>query len=124
MQRIRLATQIGSQLVGVLYILDEPSIGLHPRDNKKLIDTLIQLRDLGNTIILNHPGGFITVFAHTDSNIVVAGMSVKKGQIIANVGETGNSKGPHLHFEMWKNTEVLDPREIILEYKQKDVSIR
>ena len=80
--------------------------------------------DLGNTIILNHPGGFITVFAHTDSNIVVAGMSVKKGQIIAYVGETGNSKGPHLHFEMWKNTEVLDPREIILEYKQKDVSIR
>ena len=80
--------------------------------------------DLGNTIILNHPGGFITVFAHTDSNIVVAGMSVKKGQIIANVGETGNSNGPHLHFEMWKNTEVLDPREIILEYKQKDVSIR
>ncbi len=51
-QRIRLATQIGSGLMGVLYILDEPSIGLHQRDNAKLIDTLLQLRDLGNTIIV------------------------------------------------------------------------
>jgi len=51
-QRIRLATQIGSQLVGVLYILDEPSIGLHQRDNKRLIQTLERLRDLGNTVLV------------------------------------------------------------------------
>jgi excinuclease ABC subunit A len=51
-QRIRLATQIGSKLMGVLYILDEPSIGLHQRDNRKLIATLIKLRDLGNTLIV------------------------------------------------------------------------
>ncbi len=51
-QRIRLATQIGSSLVGVLYILDEPSIGLHQRDNEKLINTLKKLRDLGNTLIV------------------------------------------------------------------------
>ncbi len=51
-QRIRLASQIGSQLVGVLYILDEPSIGLHQRDNERLIRTLIHLRDLGNTVIV------------------------------------------------------------------------
>ncbi len=51
-QRIRLATQIGSQLVGVLYILDEPSIGLHQRDNRKLIESLKYLRDLGNTLIV------------------------------------------------------------------------
>ncbi len=51
-QRIRLATQIGSQLVGVLYILDEPSIGLHQRDNQKLIKTLMKLRDLGNSILV------------------------------------------------------------------------
>ena len=51
-QRIRLATQIGSQLVGVLYILDEPSIGLHQRDNEKLIDSLVKLRDLGNSVIV------------------------------------------------------------------------
>jgi excinuclease ABC subunit A len=51
-QRIRLATQIGSRLTGVIYILDEPSIGLHPRDNSKLLDTLISLRDLGNTVVV------------------------------------------------------------------------
>jgi excinuclease ABC subunit A len=51
-QRIRLATQIGTQLVGVLYILDEPSIGLHQRDNIKLIDSLKLLRNLGNTVIV------------------------------------------------------------------------
>ena len=51
-QRIRLATQIGSGLVGVLYVLDEPSIGLHQRDNRRLIDTLTRLRDLGNTLIV------------------------------------------------------------------------
>jgi excinuclease ABC subunit A len=51
-QRIRLATQIGSRLVGVLYILDEPSIGLHQRDNARLIETLVRLRDLGNTVLV------------------------------------------------------------------------
>jgi excinuclease ABC subunit A len=51
-QRIRLATQIGSKLMGVLYVLDEPSIGLHQRDNRKLIDSLIELKDLGNTVIV------------------------------------------------------------------------
>jgi excinuclease ABC subunit A len=51
-QRIRLATQIGSKLRGVLYVLDEPSIGLHPRDNKRLLQTLADLRDLGNTILV------------------------------------------------------------------------
>ena len=51
-QRIRLATQVGSRLMGVLYVLDEPSIGLHPRDNAKLLDTLKGLRDLGNTVLV------------------------------------------------------------------------
>ena len=62
-QRIRLATQIGSGLVGVLYILDEPSIGLHRRDNRRLLDTLIRLRDLGNTLI---------VVEHDEATIVAA----------------------------------------------------
>ena len=64
-QRIRLATQIGSGLVGVLYILDEPSIGLHQRDNRRLIETLIRLRDLGNTlIVVEHDEETIRVADH------------------------------------------------------------
>jgi excinuclease ABC subunit A len=62
-QRIRLATQIGSGLVGVLYILDEPSIGLHQRDNRRLIETLVRLRDLGNTLV---------VVEHDEATIVAA----------------------------------------------------
>ena len=64
-QRIRLATQIGSSLVGVLYILDEPSIGLHQRDNEKLIATLHRLRDLGNTVIVvEHDEGTMLAADH------------------------------------------------------------
>lgn len=64
-QRIRLATQIGSQLTGVLYILDEPSIGLHQRDNDRLIRTLTKLRDLGNTVIVvEHDRGMIQAADH------------------------------------------------------------
>src|SRR5207247_9909863 len=51
-QRVRLATQIGSKLRGVLYVLDEPSIGLHPRDNQRLLGTLERLRDLGHTVLV------------------------------------------------------------------------
>jgi excinuclease ABC subunit A len=64
-QRIRLASQIGSGLVGVLYVLDEPSIGLHQRDNRKLIETLLRLRDLGNTVIVvEHDEDTIRVADH------------------------------------------------------------
>jgi excinuclease ABC subunit A len=64
-QRIRLASQIGSGLVGVLYVLDEPSIGLHQRDNRRLIDTLTRLRDLGNTVIVvEHDEDTISVADH------------------------------------------------------------
>ncbi|AXE39170.1 excinuclease ABC subunit UvrA [Acidipropionibacterium virtanenii] len=69
-QRIRLATQIGSGLVGVLYVLDEPSIGLHQRDNRRLIETLLRLRDLGNTLI---------VVEHDEDTIRVADWVVDVG---------------------------------------------
>ncbi|MDA8061901.1 MAG: excinuclease ABC subunit UvrA [Actinomycetota bacterium] len=83
-QRIRLASQIGSGLVGVLYVLDEPSIGLHQRDNRKLIDTLLRLRDLGNTVIVvEHDEDTIRVADHVvdigpgagehGGNVVVSG---------------------------------------------------
>ncbi|MGE5392112.1 MAG: excinuclease ABC subunit UvrA [Deltaproteobacteria bacterium] len=81
-QRIRLATQVGSSLVGVLYVLDEPSIGLHPRDNNRLINTLTRLRDLGNTVI---------VVEHDEETIrtgdyivdIGPGAGVNGGQVIA-----------------------------------------
>ncbi len=64
-QRIRLATQIGTRLVGVLYVLDEPSVGLHPRDNRKLIGTFCQLRDLGNSVIVvEHDSEAMTTADH------------------------------------------------------------
>ena len=81
-QRIRLASQIGSGLVGVMYILDEPSIGLHQRDNKRLLGTLLHLRDIGNTVI---------VVEHDEEAIMVAdhvvdlgpGAGVHGGQVVA-----------------------------------------
>ena len=76
-QRIRLATQIGSGLVGVLYILDEPSIGLHQRDNKRLLDTLVRLRDLGNTLV---------VVEHDEATIIAADHIVDIGPL---AGEHG-----------------------------------
>jgi len=76
-QRIRLASQIGSQLVGVLYILDEPSVGLHARDNAKLLDTLLQLRDLGNTLI---------VIEHDEETIRAADHLVDIGPSAGNLG--------------------------------------
>jgi excinuclease ABC subunit A len=81
-QRIRLATQVGSSLVGVLYILDEPSIGLHQRDNRRLLETLKRLRDLGNTVL---------VVEHDEETILEAdfiidmgpGAGVNGGQVVA-----------------------------------------
>ncbi len=81
-QRIRLATQIGSGLVGVLYILDEPSIGLHQRDNEKLIATLLRLRDLGNTVIVvEHDEGTIRSADHVID--LGPGAGVHGGRIVA-----------------------------------------
>ncbi|WP_417213835.1 excinuclease ABC subunit UvrA [Bizionia sp.] len=83
-QRIRLATQIGSQLVGVLYILDEPSIGLHQRDNEKLIKSLIALRDIGNSVIVvEHDKDMIE---HADYVIDVGPRAGKYGGEIISIG--------------------------------------
>ncbi len=81
-QRIRLATQIGSSLVGVLYILDEPSIGLHQRDNQRLIDTLTYLRDLGNTlIVVEHDEQTLRTADHIVD--LGPGAGVHGGQVVA-----------------------------------------
>lgn len=100
-QRIRLATQIGSGLVGVLYVLDEPSIGLHQRDNRRLIETLTRLRDLGNTLI---------VVEHDEDTIHVAdwvvdigpgagehgGQVVHSGPVAELLANTGSMTGDYL----------------------------
>ncbi|MBA2496276.1 MAG: excinuclease ABC subunit UvrA, partial [Acidimicrobiia bacterium] len=87
-QRIRLASQIGSGLVGVLYVLDEPSIGLHQRDNRRLIDTLLRMRDLGNTVV---------VVEHDEETIMVADHVVDigpgAGEHGGEVVYSGNVKG-------------------------------
>jgi excinuclease ABC subunit A len=81
-QRIRLATQIGSSLVGVLYILDEPSIGLHQRDNRRLIDTLLYLRDLGNTlIVVEHDEQTLRIADHIVD--LGPGAGVQGGKVVA-----------------------------------------
>ena len=81
-QRIRLATQIGSRLVGVLYVLDEPSIGLHPRDNRRLIHTLCQLRDMGNSVlVVEHDRDMMMAADHLID--LGPGAGEQGGQIIA-----------------------------------------
>jgi len=81
-QRIRLASQIGSGLVGVMYILDEPSIGLHQRDNQRLLNTLLQLRDLGNTVIVvEHDEEAIAAADHVLD--IGPGAGVHGGQIVS-----------------------------------------
>src|SRR6201999_4412693 len=81
-QRIRLASQIGSGLTGVLYVLDEPSIGLHQRDNTRLLETLVRLRDLGNSVlVVEHDEEAILTADHVIDMGPAAG--VHGGQIIA-----------------------------------------
>ncbi|WP_417867851.1 excinuclease ABC subunit UvrA [Xanthomarina gelatinilytica] len=92
-QRIRLATQIGSQLVGVLYILDEPSIGLHQRDNEKLIKSLIALRDIGNSVIVvEHDKDMIE---HADYVIDIGPKAGKYGGEIISIGTPEELKTHH-----------------------------
>ncbi len=95
-QRIRLATQIGSGLTGVLYVLDEPSIGLHQRDNRRLIETLIKLRDLGNTLI---------VVEHDEETIEAADWIVDIGPGAGVEGGTVVHSGEYA--ELLRNTDSI-----------------
>ena len=78
--------------------------------------------DLGKTIIISHSNNLFSLYGHNDKNAVNSRTKVNKGDVIGYVGETGNTDGPHLHFELWKNSEVLDPRDYINIYKKKDIS--
>jgi excinuclease ABC subunit A len=106
-QRIRLATQIGSSLVGVLYILDEPSIGLHQRDNAKLIGTLERLRDLGNTVIVvEHDEGTMRCADH-----------------IVDLGPGAGAHGGHVVAEGSPEAVISEPASLTGQYLKGDRSI-
>ncbi len=79
--------------------------------------------DLGYMIILTHGDGYFTVYGHNQQNLVKTRQQVDRGDPIALVGNTGISQGPHLHFEIWKNSRSLDPRELIDLYRKQDVSV-
>ncbi len=122
-QRIRLATQIGAGLVGVLYILDEPSIGLHQRDNKRLLQTLMDLRDLGNTVVIvEHDEATIRSAdyivdlgpgAGTHGGYVVA-TGTLKDIIACKQSLTGKYLSGELSIEVPKRRKTLDPQQYLL----------
>ena len=95
-QRIRLATQVGSRLVGVLYVLDEPSIGLHPRDNSRLLDTLKGLRDLGNTVL---------VVEHDDETI-------READWVVDLGPAAGEHGGHVVAEGTPKQILAHPKSL------------
>jgi murein DD-endopeptidase MepM/ murein hydrolase activator NlpD len=77
----------------------------------------------GYTIILYHLNGYFTFYGHNLRNLVEPHQLVERGEVIGTVGNTGLSRGPHLHFEIWKNGQPINPQDLIFEYKQKDISL-
>ena len=106
-QRIRLATQIGANLTGVLYVLDEPSIGLHQRDNRKLLSTLLRLRDMGNTVI---------VVEHDEETIRAA-------DYVVDLGPGAGEHGGRVTFQGTAAALCADPESITGAYLRGDRSI-
>jgi len=78
--------------------------------------------DLGKTIIISHPHDYFTIYSHCDTLLVNERQVIKKGSTIAILGETGKTTAPHLHFEIWHNDTIIDPRNIIKKYGELDVS--
>ena len=78
--------------------------------------------DLGNTLIISHPYNYFTLYGHCDTIFVKERQKINKGDIIALLGDSGEASAPHLHFEIWKNDEIIDPRKIIHKYGDLDVS--
>jgi excinuclease ABC subunit A len=106
-QRIRLATQIGSGLVGVLYILDEPSIGLHQRDNRRLLQTLLRLRDLGNTVV---------VVEHDAETMMAA-------DHLLDMGPGAGSHGGHVIAQGTPQQVMADPNSLTGQYLRGTQSV-
>ena len=83
-----------------------------------------KLTKLGHTIIIAHPNNYYSLYAHMYKRLVKARDIIKNKQLIGLVGEAKKGDGPHLHFEIWHNNIIIDPRNLIKEYKLKDVSIK
>ena len=83
-----------------------------------------KINELGNTVIISHHENFFSLYAHLDKINVNKRQVVEKKQNIGTVGKANNNEGPHLHFEIWHNNVIIDPRNLIEEYKEKDVSIK
>jgi excinuclease ABC subunit A len=135
-QRIRLATQIGSRLVGVLYILDEPSIGLHQRDNRRLLNTLEQLRDLGNTVlVVEHDEETIRAADHVIDLGPGAGKHggkvIADGTVDAVIATPASITGQYLrgerHIEVPKKRRPRDARALTItgatEHNLRDLTV-
>jgi len=106
-QRIRLATQVGSGLTGVLYVLDEPSIGLHPRDNERLLRTLLNLRDLGNTLI---------VVEHDEE-------TMRAADFIVDLGPGAGVHGGHIVAAATPGVLAEDPNSLTAKYLRGELKI-
>jgi len=106
-QRIRLATQIGANLMGVIYILDEPSIGLHQRDNRKLIETLCRLRDIGNTVI---------VVEHDEE-------TMKKADFLVDIGPGAGRHGGHIVAQGTPKEVENNPASLTGKYLSGEIKI-
>src|SRR5690606_28102759 len=99
-QRIRLASQIGSGLTGVLYVLDEPSIGLHQRDNHRLLETLTKLRDLDNTVL---------VVEHDED-------AIRMADHVIDMGPLAGSRGGHVVAQGTVNNIIAAPKSLTGQY--------
>jgi len=106
-QRIRLASQIGSGLTGVLYVLDEPSIGLHQKDNQQLIETLFRLRDLGNTVI---------VVEHDED-------AIRQSDHIIDIGVKAGVNGGHIIAEGELKKILKNNKSLTAKYLNKSLEI-
>ena len=120
-QRIRLASQIGSGLTGVLYVLDEPSIGLHQRDNNRLLETLTRLRDMGNTVIVvEHDEDAIRSADHLID--MGPGAGVHGGRVVAEGSPRRSIQKPALHDSGLYEWQQRNRRADAAPYRQKRTS--
>ena len=83
-----------------------------------------EIKSLGHTVIIAHPNNYYSIYGHMHKRLCKVRDFIKMGDVIGLVGEANNEEGPHLHFEIWHNNLIIDPRNLIKDYKINDVSIK